>query len=227
MKLTKQAILKAVMGILVVLLLSQGLNAKIIANYSDESFYEPEQGQARVYVIESAGYFLKAHSDYLLFLHKIELAELQSPDLDELRNIINEAVNNMDRARATYAMLAQFAADSPCRPEIKKALRDFDYTTLRRGKEISGMNTDRPGETGGTAGARVRRHLETADVPALYRELLADTQEMQEKLNQLKAMVDADQLPQNQQLWQLYRSFSDTQRFGQYIAEIFSRITGK
>jgi len=227
MKLTKQVVLKAVMGMLAVSVLGQGLNAKIIANYSDESFYEPDQGQIREYVIESAGYFLKAHSDYLLFLHKIEMAELQSPDFAELRHIIDEAAANMGRAEATYAMLAQLAAGTACKPEIKTALKEFDFTTLANFKGTTRMNGFGTTEAGGVVSARIRHHLETADVPSLYRELLMDTQQLHEMLNQLKAAVNADRLPRNQQLWQLYRSFSQTQLYGQYTAEIFSEITGK
>lgn len=227
MRLTKQTFLKVVMGVMVVLLINPGINAKIIANYSDESFYEPEKGQIRIYIIESAGHFLKAHSDFLLFLHKIEIAELQTPDFDELRIIINGAIDNMERAKATYAVLAQFAADAHFRPEIKKELREFDYTEHRRGKKTDGMTMTRMDEDNRAVHARVRRHLENADVTSLYLYLLADTQLMHDKLIRLKASVDEDQLPRNQQLWELYRSFSKTQLFGQYTAEVFSKITGK
>ena len=76
--------LTVLVGVAIFVLLHLDLSGAIWYNGSTYSFQDldgvsqnPQEKTLREYVIEGAGYFLESYSDYLLFLNKVELAELK------------------------------------------------------------------------------------------------------------------------------------------------------
>jgi len=82
-------------------------------------------------------YFLSSQSDILLFLNRLELAGLSTPDYPELQNIIDRAVKNMEKAVETYKTLASTAAVTPYNQQVLSQLMRFDYTDYEK---INGLN---------------------------------------------------------------------------------------
>ena len=78
----------------------------------------------RKYIIEGAGYFLKSHSDFLLFLNKIELSELNGIDYIELQNIIKRVIENLENAKAAYENLISIAKETPYNESVIEKLKN-------------------------------------------------------------------------------------------------------
>lgn len=218
MKEKKSAALKVLVGFSIAAIFAVNVFPKIIANQSEQAFLTPGQEQIRVHIIEAACCFLKSQSDFLLFLHRIEMSDLGSPDFYELRRMIAGAAANMERAKTQYEMLARLADNAPFDPSVISALANFDYTSFQE-RKVSRVD--------GTVFNRLKDHLDISDVPSVYRKLVSDTQHLLGKLLQVKSVVDSDTMPHTALLWQLYQSYSETHLFGQYTAEIFYKITGK
>lgn len=213
---SKTAILKVFLVILVLFVFGMNSAAKIVNNYSEQAFGEPGSTEIRLYVIEAAGGFLNSHSDFLLFLNKIEMEEINGIDYAELQQIINNAVAHMENARAKYNDLTQLADITPYHQPVITGLVNFNYTSFQVNKRLNSVIFN-----------EVETYLSGGDVRGLYHRLLADTQSILDQLTVIKSAVDAEVIPENPGLWQVNQAYSETLLFGQYAAEIFYDVTGK
>jgi hypothetical protein len=211
----KTGILKVFVGIFILCFFHvQGI-AKIIMNNSEMGFEEPGRTGIRSYVMEAAGDFLKSQSDFFLFLNKIEMEEINGVDYAELQHVINNAVVNMENARAKYNDLAQLADNTPYHQPTITQLMNFNYTSFQDSKGLNSVIFN-----------EVDAYLPGGDVRGLYYRLLADTQSILDLLTVIKSAVDAEVIPENSAVWQVNQSYSETLLFGQYAAEIFYDVTG-
>ena len=193
----------------------QGI-ARVIANTSEIAFEEPGSTGIRQYVIEAAGDFLNSQSNFLLFLNKIEMEELNGIDYAELQQVINNAVVHMENARTKYNDLTQLADSTPYDQPTITQLMNFNYTSFQESKGLNSVIFNK-GKT----------YLSCGDVRGLYHQLLADTQSILDQLTVIKSVVDAGVIPENSGLWQVNQSYCETLLFGQYAAEIFYDVAGK
>jgi hypothetical protein len=53
----------------------------------------------KIYIMESAGNFLNSHSAYQAFLNRVELAEINGINANELKDILNSALENMEKRK--------------------------------------------------------------------------------------------------------------------------------
>lgn len=210
------AILKTLMGILILCVLQMNGFSRLIGNGSSDAFEGAEQTVIEGYVMEGAGYFLKSQSDAFLLLNKIELSDLNGVNYTELKQLVSSTVSAMENAKAKYAALIQTADTTPYRLSIIDRLPTFDYYSFQQSR---GLNSVIFNETA--------TYLAAGDVRGLYRKLLSDTQGILDKLNFIKSCVDAGTLPATSYLWRLNQTYAETFLFGQYTAEIFYDITGK
>jgi hypothetical protein len=196
----------------------------IWANYSDISYDgdgSSEDGKRssaptiKILVIQGAGYFLKSHADFQLFLNKIELAELHGADFIELQDILNAAVNSMESAKSNYFALKNLAAVTPYNQAVIEKLRAFDYDGFLKEK---GLNA--------AVFSRVKGFLIKGDVTGAYESVFLDTVELMDRLENIKKDIDKNKIPDISRLWELNQKYSDTMFFGQYIAAIFFEIRG-
>ncbi len=212
---TKKSILKVFLVIFILGFFHwQGI-ARFIVNKSEMGYEEPGRTGIHQYVIEAAGGFLKSQSDFLLFLNKIEMEEINGIDFAELRRIINDAVVHMENARAKYKDLTQLADITPYDQPTITGLMGFNYTLLKDSKKMNRVIFN-----------EVMTYLSSGDVRGLYHQLLADTQSIQDQLILIKYDVDAEVIPGTSGLWQVNQSYSETLIFGQYAAEVFYDVTG-
>lgn len=212
---SKTAILKAFFGIFILCFFHMQGIARMIANTSELGFEEPGRTGIRAYVIEAAGDFLNSHSDFLLFLNKVEMEEINGVDYAELQQVINSAVVHMENARAKYNDLTLLANNTPYDQSAITALVNFNYTSFRTSKGLNSVIFN-----------KVETYLNVGDVRGLYLQMLTDTQSLLDQLTVIKSTVDTQAIPGNPGLWQLNQSYSETLLFGQYGAEIFYDVTG-
>lgn len=212
----KTTILKVFLGIFILCFFHMQGMARFIANTSEIAFEEPGSTGIRAYVIEAAGDFLNSQSNFLLFLNKIEMEELNGVDYAELQQVINNAVVHMENARTKYTALTQLADNTPYDQATNTELMAFNYTSFQENKGLNGVIFN-----------EVEAYLIAGDVRGLYHQILGDTQSILDQLNVIKSAVDAEVIPNNSHLWQVNQSYSATLLSGQYAAEVFYDLNGK
>lgn len=212
----KTTIFKIFLGIFILCFFHMQGIARMIANTSEIGFEEPGSTGIGQYVIEAAGDFLNSQSNFLLFLNKIEMEEINGVNYAELQQVINNTVVHMENAMAKYNDLTQLADNTPYGQPTITQLMNFNYTSFQ---ESNGLNS--------VIFNKVEAYLISGDVRGLYHQILGDTQSILDQLNVIKSAVDAEVIPNNSELWQLNQSYSETLLFGQYTAEIFYDVAGK
>jgi hypothetical protein len=164
-------------------------------------------------VIEGAGYFLKSNSDMQLFLNQIELSGLNGMDYKAVTEILNSAIENMERARILYENLIALAKVTPYNTEVITILINFDYT----GFQIEyGLNTE--------IFKSVEELLNRGDVTGIYIHLKSCMDSMMPLLNRLKTFVDNEKFPEIEDVLELNQLYANALLFGQYVAQVFDRI---
>lgn len=210
---------KRVKKIFIVLFFLLMLNVKsysyVIANYGECGFNDEGEKSLPIsyYIVESAGYFLKSHSDILLFLDRVEMSEINDIDYKELRDILYRAIENMEKAKEAYYVLKQKLDATPYNQVMINYLLSFDYNGFlyERGL-ISEIFKE------------VETFLVKGNVRGIYDRLLKNTEKILDKLYLIKDSVDADTFPNISILWRVNQYYIETLLFGQYSAEVLKSI---
>ncbi|MCP5045543.1 MAG: hypothetical protein GY940_00105, partial [bacterium] len=79
------------------------------------------------YIEQGAGYYLKAKEDVDALLSMVELQDTQGVDSDEMKQVVDSALTNMERAMSTYNALINKAESTPYNDEVVSTLNGFDY----------------------------------------------------------------------------------------------------
>jgi hypothetical protein len=230
---TNQPFLRFLLGWAIVTLLVLAtahtpLSARIVINYSECAFQgsctSSSDGEAGInsvneaasigsLVVDGAGYFLRAHSEVLLFLSNYELSELYGADYAEFREIVDRAIINMESARDTYVNLNAVAASTPYDEAFIQKLMCWDYEGLHNKKtSCSEVCTE------------VRHYLSAGDVRGYYVAFQLKLEDLLRQLYKIKEYVDRGTLPPVANAWTLNRACSKTAMFGQHGAEVFFGI---
>lgn len=165
------------------------------------------------YVVKGAGYFLKSCSDFLYFLNKAELAEIEGADYDGLKLHLNNAIANMELARNIYLEFREKAAAVPYNASIIDQLLSFNYTQFQKEKGLL-----KP------VFSEVKAYLENGEVREFFEAILCHTEEILNDAYILKATVDLNQFPEIPFLWDIQHKFSKSMLMGQYAARVFLEI---
>jgi hypothetical protein len=212
---------KVFAGVSVLLLFTMSVSALVFLNGSDQGYgtngrESAAQGSEsiRVYVVKGAGYFLESYSDFMLFLGKMELEELAGLDYNEVRMILNSAIEKMEHARNVYICLKAKADVTPYNPIIINELLNFNYDGFLKKNRLFEPIFD-----------QVTYFLENGDIRAIYDKTLADTEEILTLANSMKEDIDAGAFPNVSSLWDLGQCCSKSLLFGQYVARVFFEIT--
>jgi len=180
---------------------------------SDTTTTTPRLAPMSAIIIEGAGYMLKGHSDYLLFLNRIELSELQGTDYNELRIILEKTIANLEQASGTYRELYRRASSTPYNPAVIEKLKAFDYYGFQR-------------EMGLTPSvfSEVRGYLSAGNVDGIYYRISTRVDSILKRLYIIKGMVENGRFPDISNVWRAGQDFSENFLFGQYVAEVFNKI---
>lgn len=204
---------------------------RVVVNSSEDAFEEdpppPSGGTSEglsgarsqsptlaTYIIQAAGYYLKGYSQTLMMMNKFEMSDLEGVDIPALETQVNEAIGTLQQARDTYAALLTKARNTRYNQDMIKKLTSFNYTSFKNEK---GLNSPIFND--------VKYFLSRGDVIGIYAEVLAKVDMILADLNAAKNVLYANTFPTNTAMWRLNQRFSETQLFGQYVAEVFYRLT--
>jgi hypothetical protein len=205
------------LGLFALIILSLNFNAfsRIIANRGDESYDDSglKTSSINSLIIEGAGNYLTAYSDYLLFLNRVELSSENSPGYDEMQTLLNRCLEELQRAKTAYLTLDQNAMSTPYNPEMIYRLIFFNYDLFQWER---GLNP--------YIFKDVKKYLSTGNVNGIFDRLLSVTGTLVLKVTAVKDMVDAYKFPDLNSNWRLNQLFSETLLFGQYAAEVFQAV---
>jgi len=193
-----------------------------VGNYSGRGFDPENPTAAKVtndiltinqYIIEGGGYYLKSDSDFLLFLNKVEMAGLNGLNYDEALRIVNSAVDNLEKARATYFKLTILADATPYDLAVQSQLINFDYKGFQEGKGFNPI-----------VFKAVEGFLSKGDIRGVYHKLYDDVSGILSRLYRVKAGLEKSELTAISELWDIHQHYADSIFFGQYVAAVFFEI---
>jgi hypothetical protein len=161
-------------------------------------------------IIESAGHFFGSYSDMLLFLKKMELSELNNVDYGELQKVLGSSLESLERAKAQYSTLINYARMASYNPSCIKKLILFDYYGLQREKRLNY-----------SIFRKVVGFLSVGDVTGAYEFFYGDLKKLYKQLEELKRSVDNLRIPSLSQIRQTNQCYSEMMLFAQYVAEVF------
>jgi hypothetical protein len=169
--------------------------------------YAPKIGNLS---IVGAGYYLKSHSDMLICLNMIEISELSGLDYDGVRNTLDRAIENMEKARDTYYQLKSLVAVTPYNQEVIDKLLVFDYDGFQTNRGLNAVIF-----------GKVKKLLSNGDVRGVYYLFYEDLVLLFERIKNLKLIVDNERIVEISELWRINQKYSELQLFGQYFSEVF------
>ena len=176
----------------------------------------PGDGTLNEYVVEGAGYFLRANSDFMLFLDKAEMSELNGADFSGLQVNLDNAILNMENARNVYIQLKQKADITPYNPVVIDELARFNYDVFQKKQGLNASIFE-----------QVRGYLENGEVREVYGKIISDTEDILAIANAIKTKIDSGEFPELSSLWNLGQACSHSLLFGQYVARVFYEINVK
>jgi hypothetical protein len=164
-------------------------------------------------VINGAGYFLRSCSDFLLFLNKVELAEIEGSDFAALNSNLSNAIANMELAKDIYIQLKQQMDVTPYDPVMIDHLLKFNYDVFQRKNDLIIPVFE-----------EVKHYLESGAARELYGEILCQVDEILNIAYPIKAKIEANEFPEVSSLWDLQQRCCKSMLFGQYSARVFLNL---
>jgi hypothetical protein len=216
---------KTIAVLILSMLFTLSIYSFFAANTSDTAFisttpdderaisFPKASGSLSYLISKGTGFFLKSHSEMLLFLNLIEISEISRLDFFELQKVLNRAIENIYQARTTYYQLKRLAAVTPYNEEVIAKLKAFDYDKLQSERNLNGVIFN-----------RVKKLLSIGDVRGAYILFYEDLNYLFERIRGLKSIVDSEKIPRIHELWRINQRFSEAQLFGQYLTEVFNEL---
>lgn len=210
----------AVLVLLLVIGLNSFIFSRIAQNGSGQGYSMPgcsmEAGITGIlnpiekYVMEGAGYFLKANADIHAFLHIIEWQDLKVIDYNELDRLATNALANIMNARETYELLVKIATATPYNPEVISLLKNFDYDSFREKHDLDPV-----------VFTRVREYLENGNITGSFEFFHANIISIEKMLLEIQSKLVSNSLPELPLTWKLNEMCAETLLFGSFTARIF------
>ncbi|MDQ1353839.1 MAG: hypothetical protein QG657_4146 [Acidobacteriota bacterium] len=141
------------------------------------------------------------------------MAALNGLNYEEALRIVNSAVYNLERARATYFKLTILADITPYELTVQSQLVNFDYTDFQEGK---GFNPN--------VYKVVEGFLGKGDIRGVYHKLYNDVSWILGRLYRVKAGLEKNELAAISELWSIHQQYADSIFFGQYVVAVFFDI---
>jgi hypothetical protein len=221
----KTLILTVLVGAIILLLTPTSMFPRIVHNGAG-GVYEEGDGTSgtnastlsmpptiEVYVITGAGYYLNAYSDILVFLNRVELSDLKGMDYNESRQILDRALDNMNRALKTYECIIEKAEVTPYKETLISKLMDFDYTGFMQERSLNSVIY-----------AKVEEYLKKGDITGICRQLHAEFIIITRLLYSIRDELYFEKLPGMSIIWRLNERCSQTLLFGQYASRVFYAV---
>jgi len=217
--LKNKMVIKAVVLVLMISGLSVNAFSWWIGNHGEIVYPDPT-GKSTVspitnYIAIGAGYFLKAYSNTLQLMNKIELSGINGMNYNEWNALLDKTLYNMAMAKETYMKLVKETESLPYNTSVLETLKQFDYDAFQ-----SEISADKE------IFAEVKAYLVKGDMNGVYFKILANTEKIEAVLTQVKGKIYAGIPAVVNDIYQVNQLFSSSLLFGQYVAQVCGRIKG-
>ena len=165
------------------------------------------------YIIEGAGYYLKANAGIQSLLNLVELQDMNGTDDAEMTRSVIAALDNITRARETFAKLIETAEATPYNPVVIDRLNKFDYDTFMTVNKLNPVIFN-----------ELASYLSRGDITGTFKHSYAGLCSLEKFLISIKEGLAMNQLPLLPVLWQLNETCAQTTLFGSYAARVFYEI---
>ncbi|MDQ1349872.1 MAG: hypothetical protein QG657_173 [Acidobacteriota bacterium] len=165
------------------------------------------------YVIQGAGYYLKAGSSIYQLLAMVELKDSQGLDLIALDKATDSAVANIEKAIETYEALIKTAEATPYNDEVQAKLKSFNYEAFAKAYGLNGVSF-----------AEAAMFLRRGDITGIYKRTYTRLKVIASLLQTIKYDVSRCRVPLIDSFWRLNDAFAETSLLGSYTAQVFSAI---
>ena len=165
------------------------------------------------YIITGAGYYLKGNASIQSLLNLVELQDMNGIDESEMILLVNNALDNITRARETFATLIDTAEATPYNPVVIERLHHFDYETFMT------MNNLNP-----VVFKELQTYLSCGDITGTFKRSYYKIYYIEWLLVSIQTGLSSNNLPGLTVLWQLNELCADTTLFGSYAARLFYEI---
>jgi len=186
-----------------------GSGGSSVATSKAATIYNPIEN----YIIAGAGYYLKGNAYIQSLLNLVELQDMNGIDAAEMILLVNNALDNITRARETFASLIDTAETTPYNPVVIELLHHFDYETFMT------MNNLNP-----VAFKELQSYLSCGDITGTFKRSYYKIYYIEWLLVSIQTGLSSGNLPGLPVLWQLNELCADTTLFGSYAARLFYEI---
>jgi hypothetical protein len=162
---------------------------------------------------EAAVYFLESARDFEDFLKEVEKSELYGPNYPVLLAAIEQAIVGMDNARCKYEEILNISKDLAMDAIILEKLYQFDYIGLQSEYHLNP-----------TVFEKAAVFCQAGDVIGIYNHTFETTARIIENLNQIKATLEKESLPELYIIWETGQLYCESEMLGQYVSRIFYEI---
>jgi len=217
--LKNKMVIKAVVLVLMISVLSVNAFSWWSGNHGEIVYPDPT-GKSTVspitnYIAIGAGYFLKAYSNTLQLMNKIELSGINGINTDEWNALSDKTLYNMTMAKETYMKLVKETESLPYNTSVLETLKQFNYDAFQ--SEIS-ANKEIFDE--------VKAYLVKGDMKGVFVKILANTEKIEAVLTQVKEKIYDGVPAVVNDIYQVNQLFSSSLLFGQYVAQVCGRVKG-
>jgi hypothetical protein len=158
--------------------------------------------------------FMESTRDFEDFLKEVEKAELYGPNYPVLQTAIEKAIAGMDNARCKYQEILSLSKGLAMDAVILEKLYQFDYKGLQS-KYLLNFPVFK----------KAAAFCQRGNVIGIYNHTFKTISRILENLNQIKAKLEKESLPELYLIWETGQLYCESELFGQYVSRIFYEIT--
>ncbi|NIM11496.1 MAG: hypothetical protein GTO45_16370 [Candidatus Aminicenantes bacterium] len=164
-------------------------------------------------IIEAASFLLQSNSDYQLFLKNYENSADCGIDFAVFREIIDNAVENMERASLKYFQTWEISKCFDYDPLVLEKLRQFDYEKFQKENNLNPAIFQ-----------EVSNFLKTGNVNSIYEKAYNATDGILRELRVIKASIDSGSIPAIKDCWRINQKYLELELFLMYVSQVFFEI---
>ena len=215
-RIKKQWVLKAVIGVFIILAFSFNSFSRIYHNHGDSAYVDGGAEAAAIsssietYIIDGAGNYLKSYSDVLILLNYIETTAPGNLDHAELQAVVASALANLNSAKSAYTQLIAMAEATPYNLEVLEKLKFFDYESFMENNGLIPV-----------VFKDVEKFLKKGDITGTFKKSSASFDMLVSILKTIEADIALGNMPDINSLWNLNQEYAKELLFGQYTARIY------
>lgn len=165
------------------------------------------------YIINGASYIFKSYAYTLQAMQMVETSTPNTLDLNALKIILRNSIQNTTNAVLVYRNLKATADTTPYNPIMVQKLQNFDYFSYCYNNNLNE-----------TTMWKVASYLYYGDVRGTFSYLLNQFESILKLQQSILASLETVKFPEIANIWRLNHQFSDCLMFGQYCAQIFDEI---